>query len=105
MNVRHENESRGLRETVERFVREELQPISLLVEETGRILEKIVQRMRELGLFGLSIPEKYGGRGLSTYDEIRIYEALTRTNACFRSRIGTSNGIGSLGILFDGTES
>jgi acyl-CoA dehydrogenase len=37
-------------------------------------------------------------------DEILIYEELTKTNACFRSRIGTSNSIGSMGIVFDGTE-
>ena len=33
-----------------------------------------------------------------------VYEELTQTNACFRSRIGTSNSIGSMGILLDGTE-
>jgi acyl-CoA dehydrogenase len=60
--------------------------------------------MRGLGLFGLSIPGEYGGLGLSTLGEILVYEELTKTNACFRSRIGTSNSIGSMGILFDGTE-
>ena len=60
--------------------------------------------MRVLGLFGLPIPEEYGGLGLSTLGEILVYEELTKTNACFRSRIGTSNGIGSMGILMDGTE-
>jgi acyl-CoA dehydrogenase len=60
--------------------------------------------MCDLGLFGLAIPKIYGGLGLSTLDEIMVYEELTKTNACFRSRIGTSNSIGSMGILFDGTE-
>ena len=59
--------------------------------------------MRKLGFFGLSIPKQYGGLGLSTLSEIMVYEELTQTNACFRSRIGTSNSIGSMGILFDGT--
>lgn len=89
---------------VKRFVAEELNPISLQVEKTGEIPEEIVEKMRGLGLFGLSIPKQYGGLGLSTLEEILIYEELTRTNACFRSRIGTSNSIGSMGILFDGTE-
>ena len=74
------------------------------VETSGVIPDEIVEKMRQLGLFGLSIPEVYGGLGLSTLAEIRIYEALTKTNACFRSRIGTSNSIGSMGILYDGTE-
>jgi acyl-CoA dehydrogenase len=92
------------RDKVSKFVREELNPISLQVETTGEIPELIVDKMRELGLFGLSIPREYGGLGLSTLGEILVYEELTKTNACFRSRIGTSNSIGSMGILFDGTE-
>ena len=91
-------------ERIVNFVREELRPIELQVEMSGVIPDEIVEKMRNLGLFGLSIPEAYGGLGLSTFAEIQVYEALTRTNACFRSRIGTSNGIGSMGILYDGTE-
>jgi acyl-CoA dehydrogenase len=92
------------RDRIKKFVAEELDPISLQVENSGAIPETIVEKMRELGLFGLSIPEEYGGLGLSTLGEILVYEELTRTNACFRSRIGTSNSIGSMGIVFDGTE-
>ena len=93
-----------LRTKVKQFVEEELNPISLQVETTGEIPSEIVEKMRVLGLFGLSIPQKYGGLGLTTLEEIMVYEELTKTNACFRSRIGTSNSIGSMGILFDGTE-
>ncbi len=89
---------------IRQFVAEELEPISLKVEKDGWIPDEIVSKMRGLGLFGLSIPREYGGLGLSTLDEIRVYEALTQTNASFRSRIGTSNSIGSMGILYDGTE-
>jgi acyl-CoA dehydrogenase len=78
-------------ETVRTFVRERLDPISLQVEKDGRIPEEIVEEMRRLGLFGLSIPEKYGGLGLSTLAEVLVYEEMTRANACFRSRIGTNN--------------
>ena len=89
---------------VKQFVEEELNPISRQVETSGEIPEVIVEKMRDLGLFGLSIPEEFGGLGLSTLGEILVYEELTKTNACFRSRIGTSNSIGSMGILIDGTE-
>ncbi len=91
-------------ETVKTFVKDKLEPISLQVEKTGEIPQEIVEEMRELGLFGLSIPEQYGGLGLSTLAEVMVYEEMTRVNACFRSRIGTNNGIGSMGILFDGTD-
>ena len=92
------------RDRIKKFVHEDLDPISLQVETSGEIPEVIVEKMRELGLFGLSIPEKFGGLGLSILGEILVYEELTKSNACFRSRIGTSNSIGSMGILFDGTE-
>ena len=86
------------------FVETELDPISLEIENSAEIPRETVDRMRQLGLFGLSIPREYGGLGLSTLQEVIIYEEITRTNACHRSRIGTSNGIGSMGILYDGTE-
>lgn len=95
---------RMMAETVRKFVEQELEPISKQVEEEDRIPEEIVQKMRELGLFGLSIPEEYGGLGLGTLGECIVYEELSKTNACFRTRIGTNNGIGSQGILIDGTE-
>ena len=95
---------RMMQETIRRFVKQELEPISQKVEDENHIPEEIVAKMRELGLFGLSIPEEYGGLGLGTLGECLVYEELTKTNACFRSRIGTSNGIGSMGILFDGAE-
>jgi len=93
-----------MQQTIRKFVERDLDPISRQVEEEAHIPEEIVQKMRDLGLFGLSIPEEYGGLGLSTLGEVLVYEELGKTNACFRSRIGTSNGIGSMGILMDGTE-
>lgn len=95
---------RMMQDTIRRFVNQDLEPISQKVEEEDDIPEEIVQKMRELGLFGLVIPEEYGGLELGTLGECLVYEELTKTNAAFRSRIGTSNGIGSIGILFDGTE-
>jgi acyl-CoA dehydrogenase len=95
---------RIMQDTIRRFVNQDLEPMSQKVEEEDCIPEEIVQQMRELGLFGLSIPEEYGGLGLGTVGECLVYEELSKTNAAFRSRIGTSNGIGSMGILFDGTE-
>ncbi|MCX7822452.1 MAG: acyl-CoA dehydrogenase family protein [Syntrophobacterales bacterium] len=94
----------GMVERVRRFVEDELEPISRQVEEEDLIPEEIVQRMRDLGLFGLSIPEEYGGLGFGTLGECVVYEELSKTNACFRTRISTNNGIGSQGILIDGTE-
>lgn len=94
---------RLMRDTVRRFVKNDLEPISQQVEEEEKIPEKVVQKMRELGFFGLSIPEDYGGMGLNTLGECVLNEEFGRVNSCFRSRFGTNNGIGSQGILIDGT--
>jgi acyl-CoA dehydrogenase len=95
---------RMMQETVRRFVERDLEAISRQVEDEDRIPEETVQKMRDLGLFGLAIPEEYGGLGLGVLGECLVYQELSKTNACFRSRIGTNNGIGSQGIVIDGTE-
>ncbi|KPK87138.1 MAG: acyl-CoA dehydrogenase [Deltaproteobacteria bacterium SM23_61] len=94
---------RLMRDTARRFVKNELEPISQQVEEEGKMPESVVQKMREMGFFGLSIPEEYGGMGLGTLGECVMNEEFGKTNVCFRSRFGTNNGIGSQGILIDGT--
>jgi acyl-CoA dehydrogenase len=90
-------------DTVRRFVKQDLEPISRQVEDDDHIPDDVVQKMRELGLFGLGIPEEYGGLGLGCLGECLVYEELGKVNACFRTRIGTNNGIGSQGIVLDGT--
>jgi len=94
---------RLMRDTARRFVKNELEPISQKVEEEEKIPESVVQKMREMGFFGLSIPEEYGGMALGTLGECVMNEEFGRVNSCFRSRFGTNNGIGSQGILIDGT--
>ncbi len=104
MDFTVDEQTRIIVSTVRRFVRQQLEPISQQVEETDSIPEEVVQQMRELGLFGLAIPEEYGGLGLGALAECMVYEELSKTNACFRTRIATNNGIGSQGIVMDGTE-
>ena len=93
-----------LLDTVERFVRERLVPLERRVAEDDAIPPEIVDEMRRLGLFGLSVPEAYGGLGLSMEEEVHIAMALGHTSPAFRSILGTNNGIGSQGIVMDGTE-
>jgi len=94
----------ALRDTVERFVRERLMPAEDRVEREDDIPEAIVAEIRALGLFGLSIPEAYGGLGLSLAEEAELLMIVGRTSLAFRSLFGTNVGIGSQGIVMDGTE-
>ncbi|MEC8995645.1 MAG: acyl-CoA dehydrogenase family protein [Pseudomonadota bacterium] len=89
---------------VERFVRERLVPNENKLEEEAELPEDILKEMKALGLFGLTIPEEYGGLGLTMEEEILIAIALGRTSPAFRSIMGTNNGIGSAAIVFNGTE-
>lgn len=90
--------------TVQRFVNDELIPAEVKVAHDDEISDEIVEMMRELGLFGLSVPEVFGGMGLCVEDEIRVMFELGRASPAFRSLIATNVGIGSQGIVIDGTE-
>ena len=90
--------------TVARFVRERLVPLEDKIAEDDAIPPGIVDEMRRLGLFGLSIPEEYGGLGLTTEEEIRVVFEFGQTAPAFRSAFGTNVGIGSQGLVMDGTE-
>jgi len=93
----------GLLDSVRRFVRERLVPAEEAVAETDAIPDDIVRDMKALGLFGLTIPESYGGLGLTMEEEALVMFELCQTAPAFRSLIGTTVGIGSQGILIDGT--
>jgi acyl-CoA dehydrogenase len=91
-------------DTIRRFVRDKLVPLEAEVSETDRIPDAIIQDMRDLGLFGLSIPTEHGGLGLSMEDEVLVCFELGQTSPAFRSAIGTNVGIGSQGIVMFGRD-
>jgi len=93
-----------LTSAVRRFVREELLPAEQQVEDEDEIPARIIAQLKELGLFGMSIPEEFGGLGLSMYEEARVVFEIGYASPVFRSYFGTSNGVGTLGILIEGTE-
>jgi len=93
-----------LRDAVRRFVRERLVPNEDRLEADDAVPTDIIADMRALGLFGLSIPEAYGGLGLTMTEEAEVIYELGRTALAYRSVIGTTVGIGSQGIVMDGTE-
>lgn len=89
---------------VDKFVKERLVPAEQETAEQFQIPDAIVREMKDLGLFGMTIPEEYGGLGLTMEEEIYVAMALGRTSPAFRSILGTNNGIGSAAVVFDGTE-
>jgi len=89
---------------VARFVSERLVPLEDQVARDDAVPADVISEMAELGLFGLSIPEEYGGLGLTMSEEVQVAFQLGQTSPAFRSLIGTNNGIGSHGLIMDGTE-
>ena len=102
--IRDQETINQLVDLIERFVRERLIPAENQLAEEGKLPDDLLQEMKELGLFGLTIPEEYGGLGLTMEEEILVAMALGKTSPAFRSIMGTNNGIGSAAIVFDGTE-
>jgi len=101
--IRDQDTLTALLDSVRRFVRERLVPAEEIVAETDAIPADIVRDMKAMGLFGLTIPESYGGLGLTMEEEALVMIELCQTAPAFRSLIGTTVGIGSQGILMDGT--
>jgi acyl-CoA dehydrogenase len=89
--------------TLRRFVRERLVPLEKQVADEDRIPDEIRRAFAEMGLFGISIPEEYGGLGLDLAEEVELIFEMGRTSPAFRSMFGSNVGIGSQGILIDGT--
>ncbi|PWR20978.1 acyl-CoA dehydrogenase family protein [Zavarzinia compransoris] len=99
----HKSDLEAITAAVRRFVDERLIPAEARVAAADEIDPDIVDGMRELGLFGLSVPEEYGGLGLTMEEEVLVMLELGRASPAFRSLAATNVGIGSQGISIDGT--
>ncbi|MFO1329314.1 MAG: acyl-CoA dehydrogenase family protein [Rubrivivax sp.] len=102
--IRDPETFQALRDSVRRFVHERLIPAEAEVAETDRIPEPLLDAMKQMGLFGLTIPEAYGGLQLTMEEEALLMIEFGQTSPAFRSAFGTTVGIGSMGIVMDGTD-
>jgi len=91
-------------ETVRRFVREKCVPLEAQVGETDEMPDSIVEEMKALGLFGLAVPEEYGGLDVDMETECLLALELGWTSPAFRSVAGTNIGIGSQALVLHGDE-
>lgn len=93
-----------LSDTVRRFVIERLRPLEAEVADSDEMPAAILAEMRDMGLFGLSIPEEFGGLGLTMAEEVRLAMIFGQTTPAMRSAFGTNVGIGSQGLVMTGTD-
>ena len=97
-------EVRLLCDEVRRFIREQVEPRSRWIEENDCLPDDLLQMSREMGLFGLTIPEEYGGSGLDLAGKCAIEEEMGQTNYGFATVIGNHTGISTTGIVALGNE-
>jgi len=94
----------ALRADIRSFVRERWHPLEDQVDRDGAIPETLVDELRRKGYFGWSIPEAYGGLGLTTEELVLCAFELSQASVALRARVGTNTGIGSEALVADGTE-
>jgi len=110
MSIEPNEQSAGLAgvapllEGIRVFVRDRLVPAETEVEETDRIPAPLLREMKDIGLFGLTIPERYGGLGLGMEAEALVLREVCQASPAFRSAFASTIGIGSQGLVLDGTE-
>ncbi|CAA2109411.1 acyl-CoA dehydrogenase family protein [Variovorax paradoxus] len=101
--IRDRESFSALLATVRRFAQEECLPLEGQVDAGDEIPEPVVERMRALGLFGHSIPEAFGGAGLTTEELTLVNLEVSQVATAFRARFGGNTGIASESLVVDGT--
>ncbi|MFJ7677889.1 acyl-CoA dehydrogenase family protein [Peribacillus sp. NPDC097206] len=99
MTITLTKEMEQMKAMIRNFVEKEVEPLAQQIEEEDLIPQHLVEMSKELGLFGISIPEQYGGIGLNTVEKATVLEQLGRTHNGFVSLISAHTGIGSTGLV------
>ncbi|MCR8871627.1 acyl-CoA dehydrogenase family protein [Peribacillus frigoritolerans] len=99
MTITLTKEMQQMKEIIRNFVEREVEPFAIQIEEEDAIPEHLVEKAKDLGLFGISIPEQYGGIGLNAVGKATVLEQLGRTHNGFVSLISAHTGIGSTGLV------
>ena len=91
-------------EQLERYVRERLIPAEKDVIEQDKVPDDILAEMKDMGLFGLTVPEEYGGAGLSTTQYAKVVKAMAYAAPAYRSIFSINVGMFNSAIKNGGTE-
>lgn len=102
--IRNPKQLDALLADVRAFVRDCWHPIENKIELLDEVPADIVKELQQRGFFGWSIPQAYGGLGLSTEELILAAFEISQASVALRARVGTNTGIGSEALVADGTE-
>ena len=104
MDFTLDEEQRQFRDALRAFVDREIRPVAREWEATDRYPTEIVATMRRMGLFGLTVPEEYGGAGLSTSQYARVVKTMAYAAPAYRSIFSINVGMFNSAIKNGGTE-
>lgn len=104
MNFEFSEEQQMLRKTVKGFTDKEIMPYIAEWDRTGKFDPSVIERLAELGLMGVSIPEEYGGSGMDYNALAIVCEELERGDTAFRTAVSVHTGLNSMTLLQWGTE-
>ncbi len=93
-----------IRNSVRDFAERVIKPVARELDEKAEFSEEITLQIGELGLFGMCMPEKYGGQELDTLSYIIAVEELARVDGSHAATLAAHNSLGILPILEFGTE-
>jgi len=104
MNFDFTEEQKLIRQTVRDFAEREVKPAAQELDEKAEFSAELTKKMGELGLFGMYLPEKYGGQGLDTLSYIIAVEELARVDASQAATLAAHNSLGIGPLYYYGTE-
>ena len=103
-NLFFTNEHIMIRDMVREFADSEITPVAQELDELGKFPRKLVDKMGELGLMGIMIPEEYGGAGLDMVAFATAIMELGRADASVAITMAAHSSLGSLPILMFGSD-
>ncbi len=104
MNFNYTEEQILIRKTVREFAEQEIKPRAKELDEREEFSVELTKRMGDLGLFGMNLPEKYGGQGMDTLSYIIAVEELARVDGSHAATLAAHNSLGIGPIFYYGTE-
>jgi len=104
MDPRSTPEIEALRQTARAIVDESLIPAEREILRTGAVPEEGLRRLKEAGLYGMTIPTEYGGLGHHTFAQVLVHEELARAHHGFLAPLTLSIGIGVSALLTAGSD-
>lgn len=104
MNFDETEEARMLRDMVREFADDVVRPQSEAIEREHRVPDEVLTGIGELGLYGVAVPEAYGGSGLGETGLCIVMEELTKADFSVAVTFGAHASIGVMSVLCGGSD-